>query len=71
MRGHVYSTLPAGMETTVKVDVGGEMISSVVFGSRDFLVDSELGFGITGDKILLFDAESGCNLAVGSLSYIG
>ena len=71
VRGHVYSTLPAGMETTVKVDVGGEMISSVVFGSRDFLVDSELGFGITGDKILLFDAESGCNLAVGSLSYIG
>ena len=71
VRGHVYSTLPAGMETTVKVDVGGEMISSVVFGSRDFLVDSELGFDITGDKILLFDAESGCNSAVGSLSYIG
>ena len=37
MEGMAYSTLPAGMETTVKIKVGDTILSSVVFGAIDLV----------------------------------
>ena len=70
IRGLIYSTLPAGMETTVKIKIGDAILSSVMFGSVDYKVDSEIRFDIFGNKILLFDKESGRNLAFGSVRII-
>ncbi|MCQ2397861.1 MAG: ABC transporter ATP-binding protein [Sphaerochaetaceae bacterium] len=67
IEGTVYSTLPAGMETTIKIAVGNTIISSVMFGSMDFSVDSKIRFDVYGSKILLFDKNTGCNIAYGSL----
>lgn len=65
--GTVYSTLPAGMETTIKIDLGGDLLSSVVFGSIDYQTDAEIKFDIDGDGIILFDAETGNSIGVGSV----
>ncbi len=51
----IYSTLPAGMETTVKASCGDTMLTSVVFGSVDYEVDSRVLMDIVGSDIMLFD----------------
>lgn len=67
LAGSVYSTLPAGMETTIKIAVGDNIISSVMFGSIDYPVDLKINFNIEGNKIVLIDKKSGNSLALGKL----
>lgn len=69
--GKAYSTLPTGMETTVKIDLGGDILSAVVFGSIDYATDEEIRFDIVGDNILLFDNVTKQSLGAGSLEIAG
>ena len=62
----VYSTLPAGMETTVKLDVEGTMLTAVVFVDVDYPVDCPVKFDFSKTAIL-FDKASGQNVACGTL----
>ena len=66
-KGSVFSTLPSGMETTVKIDVNGTIFTSVVFGSVDYKVDGKIGIDFAGDSIILFDKNSGDNICMGKL----
>ncbi len=69
IQGTAYSTLPAGMETTVKIKINDSILSSVVFGSIDYAVDQEIKFNIVGNGIVLFvDKE---RVALGSVSVAG
>ena len=70
VKGTVYSTLPAGMETTIKIDLNGALLSSVVFGSIDFEIDQEINFDIEGKGIILFDANSTKAIAAGSVEIV-
>ncbi len=65
-RATVYSTLPAGMETTVKLDVEGTMLTAVVFGDVDYPVDCPVKFDFSKTAIL-FDKATGKNVACGTL----
>ena len=65
----VYSTLPSGMETTVKLKTGDHLITSVVFGNVDYPVDQPIGFDITHD-VILFDKATGKNVAKGTLKLL-
>ena len=56
-----------GMETTVKLRLGDEIITSVIFGSVDFPVDTEVALAFHGTDMLLYDTQSGALLADGSL----
>ena len=67
----IYSTLPAGMETTVKAVCGDTMLTSVVFGSVDYPVDARVRMEVTGENIVLFDRESTRQVGVGSLKISG
>ena len=67
IKASVYSTLPSGMETTVKLRLGGEIITSVVFGSVDFPVDTEVCLAFNGSDMLLYDSHTGVLLADGKL----
>ncbi len=69
LKASVYSTLPAGMETTVRLRCGEDMLTSVVFGSVDYPVDREISLDVTGKDILVFDAESGRRITSGSLRF--
>ena len=67
LQAKVYGTLPAGMETTVKLDVDGFILTSVKFGSVDYKLNSEMSYSIEGDGIILFDKESSKNIGKGAL----
>ena len=62
-----YSTLPAGMETTVKIAIDGQILSSVVFGAIDYAVDAPIKFDFAGNGICLFDKETEERIGIGSL----
>ncbi len=69
LKGKVYTTLPSGMETTVKISVGESIVTAVVFGSVDYKINNELTFDIIGDKICMFDATTRNNIGMGRLSF--
>ena len=65
--GVIYSSLPGGMETTIKVDVEGTIVTSVEFGIIDYPVDTKTKITFTSDNIVLFSKETTNRLANGSL----
>ena len=67
VEGHVYSTLPTGMETTVKVACGDTMLTSVVFGNVDYPVDMPIQLAINGDGVMLYDKQSTNAVGQGSV----
>ena len=67
VEGHVYSTLPTGMETTVKVACGDTMLTSVVFGNVDYPVDMPIRLAINGDGVMLYDKQSTNAVGQGSV----
>jgi len=64
----VYSTLPSGMETIVKIKIGNSILTSVVFGDVDFEIESKIKISFPNDRYILFDKESEIQLASGKLS---
>lgn len=69
VQGTIFSTLPSGMETTVKINTNKTIFTSVVFGSVDYAVDEKVSFDFGGDSIILFDKETENNIAMGSLKF--
>ena len=65
-----YSTLPSGMETTVKVKLGEELVSSVVFGAIDYAVDQPICCDIIGNQICVFDKETTQRVSIGKLEVL-
>ncbi len=68
--GSVYSTLPSGMETTVKIKVGETILSSVMFGSLNYDVDTDIRFSVYGNNILLFENASGRMVSCGCMTVV-
>ena len=55
------------METTVKVNLGNDILTSVVFGIIDYKVDEKVHIDFKGNGIILFDKESTNRLVDGKL----
>jgi len=70
IQGKIYSTLPSGMETIVKVQAGSHILTSVIFGSVDYPIDKDVTLDFMNDRCLLFDKETGENLAVGNIRIV-
>lgn len=70
MKASIYTTLPTGMETTVKIRLGEQILSAVVFGSVDYAVDQSIALRFLDSQILLFDKAMGDRIAVGKLEEI-
>src|SRR5699024_9686543 len=67
--GHIYSSLPSGLETVFKVDVLGLILTCITFGGKNFDVGAKINIGFTSDKNILF-SEDGMKIASGSLQVI-
>ena len=67
IEGIIYSSLPGGMETTIKVNVNGTIVTSVEFGIIDFPVDMKIYIDFNGENIVLFDKNTTKRIANGSL----
>lgn len=63
----VYSSLPSGLETTIRLSLGEVMLTSVVFGGVDYALDSQVSFHFAPGQALLFEQESREAIARGSL----
>ena len=70
VKAAIYTTLPTGMETTVKITLGGQILSAVVFGGVDYAVDQQIAISFLDSQILLFDKTSGERIAVGGMDII-
>ena len=69
LRGEIYGAMPTGMESTIKVRVGGFLLTGVIFGSSLYTIGSEVPLSVTGDQIMLFDRKSGRCITSGSLTF--
>jgi multiple sugar transport system ATP-binding protein len=68
VKAHIYSTLPSGMETIVKIRLGDQFLTLVVFGAVDYPTDTEVVVNFTGSNCILFQTEGGANLAHGEVA---
>lgn len=56
--GEIYSSMPTGMETTVRISVGNYLLTGVVFGDVTFEIGSAVHFDIDTENILLFSRKT-------------
>ncbi len=63
----VYSSMPAGMETTLRVRVGDFLLTSVMFGGPVHQIGQRVRVDLTGDAVMLFSRASGRLVAQGTL----
>ncbi len=69
LEGEIYGAMPTGMESTIKVRVGGFLLTGVIFGSSLFTIGAKIPLSITGDQIMLFDRKTGVCITSGSLKF--
>ena len=68
IEGEIYSAMPTGMETTVKVQVGEFLLTGVVFGGVLYELGQKVRCDFRGDDIVLFSRKNGRFIAQGSLT---
>ena len=65
--GEVYSSLPSGMETIVRIKLNDIILTSVVFGIIDYKVNTNVKINFVNQHIVLFDKESQVRLTNGEI----
>ncbi len=68
--GEVFSAMPTGMETTVRIRVGEFLLTGVVFGGVLYKIDQKIKLSFRGDGIMLFNRHTGKLIAEGSLKIL-
>ena len=68
IEGEIYSAMPTGMETTVKVRVGSFLLTGVVFGGVLYRIGQKIRLDFQGDGVVLFSRRNRRMIAQGSLS---
>ena len=63
----VYSTLPTGVETIVKVTVGDYFLTGLAYGGVDYQMGAKTSISFEGNQILLYDRKSGKLISDGTL----
>ncbi len=70
LKGAIYSSMPTGMETTVKIDINGYLLTGVVFGNINFKIGQEIHFDIETEKAMLFSKANQRFIALGRIEVI-
>ena len=65
--GEVYSSMPTGMETTVRVAISNYLLTGVMFGGVVYKLGDKVNVGFKGNNAILFDRNSGEIITLGSL----
>ncbi len=68
IEGEVFSAMPTGMETTLKIRVGAYLLTSVVFGGTVYKIGQKVRLSFNGDNIMLFARGNGKRIANGRFS---
>ncbi len=67
LEGEIYSSMPTGMETTVRVAIGNYLLTGVMFGGVVYKLGDKVKLGFKGRNAILFDRKTGEFVALGSL----
>ena len=68
IEGEIYSAMPTGMETTVKVRIGEYLLTGVVFGGVLYQIGQKVRLDFRGEDVVLFSRRNGRLITRGSLS---
>lgn len=64
----IYSAMPAGMETTVKLRIGNYLLTSVIFGGVAYEIGTKKGLSFNGKEIMIFHKRTGKLIGQGELT---
>ena len=67
IEAEVYSAMPTGMETTVRLRIGNFLLTGVVFGGVTYEIGEKVHIILRGENIMLFDRASGDLVGTGAL----
>ena len=67
LEGEIYSSMPTGMETTVRIAVNNYLLTGVMFGGVVYKLGDKVNVEFKGNNAILFDRKSGKIIALGSL----
>ncbi len=67
VEGEIFSAMPTGMETTVKIKVGEFLLTGVIFGGVTYKIGEKVKFRFEENNAMLFDRISGRLIARGTL----
>ena len=68
LTGEIYSAMPTGMETTVKIRIGNFLFTGVVFGGVLYEIGQNVKLDFDGKDILLFSRKNGNLISQGALN---
>ena len=68
IEGEIYSAMPTGMETTVRVRIGNFLLTGVVFGGVTYEIGQKVRVVFGGSGVMLFDRATGRLIETGSVS---
>jgi multiple sugar transport system ATP-binding protein len=63
----IYSTLPSGLETVIKLKIKNTILTSVAFGGVDYKVNIPISTNFTSNKYILFNKISRENISMGAI----
>jgi ABC-type sugar transport system ATPase subunit len=67
LSGEVYSAMPAGMETTLKVRIGNYLFTGVVFGDVLYEIGQTVKLDFESKGIMLFHRKNGRLISLGAI----
>lgn len=67
IEGEIYSAMPTGMETMVKVRIGDYLLTGVVFGGVLYKIGQKIRLDFSGDNIVLFSRKNSKLITRGSI----
>ena len=70
IEGEVFSAMPTGMETTLKIRVGNYLLTAVVFGGTVYRIGQRVRLSFGGDNIMLFSRRNGRRMMNGSFKVL-
>ena len=68
IEGEVFSAMPTGMETTLKIRIGNYLLTAVVFGGVVYKIGQKVRLSFSGSEIMLFSRQNGKRIVNGSFS---
>jgi multiple sugar transport system ATP-binding protein len=63
----IYSTLPSGLETVIKLKIKNTSLTSVAFGGVDYKVNAPISTNFNSNKYILFNKNSRENISMGTI----
>ena len=71
IEGEIFSSMPTGMETTVRVKVGNFLLTGVIFGGNVFKIGQKVRLDFAGNGATLFSRVNGRLVACGQVKVAG